>query len=448
MNNPLYNELQLMDLEPTFKTDLMRWLAWENMNGGLLAHHLLLPMAARDEPLLSFLRRGEYPKLTRWEGFEDGLFSGPKAEITAAVTTALRHPERKDAKDVIGAVPAETFDVDPKHDGLAFYNVKTLETKYALVAEQLGANRATGLQSLNYLINAHLHVAWQDSFPKGVAVLKPLPRHTSTMIEPALDLAVWLTSCPDTPMPATCPPNLPKCSPCVASHPMKISTPARYRNTTGLYTIGTVPHPYTMASLNDLKDDIDIPWVRRKMVRDLWLAELTKEHSGTGVSGAARIVTFKEAVAGDFATAHSVWLTAEREAVPRDLDWYFGFALPVNGTDTGKSETPVPGPERRPKPEHDPADGPIPTEDDLAQEPILLKRARDIGKSEDPANLALRNAIEAWNLADTEAWKFARAFLARSRVERLKWEEEERGFAGGAGSDKEVKRGGWSRWSE
>ncbi|KAI1855187.1 hypothetical protein JX266_000052 [Neoarthrinium moseri] len=449
INNPLYDELQRLNLEPTFKTDMMRWLAWENMGGGLLAHHLLFPMAPRDDAVLSYLRRGEYPVLSRWEGMDNALFAGTKTAITEAVTKALRHPERKDAKDFISAVSADTFLVDPKHEGLASYDPRTIETKFAKVGEQLGANRATGLQSLNYLINAHLHLSWLGSFPKGIAVVKPLPEHTTTMVQPALDLATWLTSCPDTPMPATCPPNLPKCSPCVATHPMKISTPARYRNTTGLYTIGTVPHPYTFAALNTLKSDIDIPWVRRKMNRDLWLAELTKEHLGTGVSGSARVITFKEAVAGDWATAHSIWLTAERETLPHDLDWYFGFAIPVNATDSGKSETPVPGPERRPKPYHDPGDGPLPTAEDLMLEPELMQKARDIGKSKEKKDIDVRNAIEAWNLADVEAWKFARAFLARSRVERLKWEEEERKYAGGAGSDKEDKRsGGWSRWTE
>jgi hypothetical protein len=447
MNNPLYAELQLMENpEPTFKADMMRWLAWENMGGGLLAHRLLFPMAARDDPLLSYLRRGEYPKLTRLEGFDDGLFASPKADITAAVTKALRSPERKDAKDFISAVPSDTFQVDPKHDGLAFYSTKTIENTYGKVNDQLGANRATGLQSLNYLINAHLHVSWLNSFPMGIAVLKPLPQHTTIMVQSALDLATWLAQCPDTPMPSSCPPNLPKCKPCVSAPPMKITTPARYRNTTGLYTVGTVPHPYTRASLNSMKNDIDIPWVRRTMERDLWLAELTKEHLGTGVSGSVRIVSFKEAVAGEWATAHSIWLTAERETLPHDLDWYFGFAIPVNST-SGQSETPVPGPERRPKIELNPADGPVASPEDLAKEPELIAHAREVGKSKLEADIVVRNAIEAWNLADTEGWKFARAFLARSRVERMKWEEEERGFVGGAGSDKESKRSSWTRWS-
>ncbi|ORY64356.1 uncharacterized protein BCR38DRAFT_434885 [Pseudomassariella vexata] len=447
MSNPLYDELQRQEVETLFKTDMMRWLAWENMGGGLLAHNLLFPMAAHEDPLLSFLRRGEYPGLIRWEGLDDGLFAGSKSEVTAAVMTALRSPEKRGAKSFIEAVPAETFAVDKTHDGVAFYNTKTVEKLYSQVADAIGTNRAAGTSSLNTLVNSHLHVTWQDLFTRGIAVLKPLPTHTTFMIEPALKLATWLSMCPDTPMPSSCPPNNPKCSPCVASHPMKISTPARYQNTTGLYTIGTVPHPYTRGTLNSLKDTIDVPWIRRDMTRDLWLAELTKELLGTGLSASARILTFKEAVAGEYATSHSVWFTAERDEPPHDLDWYFGFRIPVNATD-GKSETPVPGPERRPKPEHDPKDGPIPKDDEFAREPELLKRAKDVGKSKLEKDVKVREAIEAWNLADTEAWRFARAFLARARVERLKWEEEESKYAGGAGHDKEKKRSAWGRWGE
>ena len=40
------------------------------------------------------------------------------------------------------------------------------------------------------------------------------------------------------------------------------------------------------------------------------------------------------------------------------------------------------------------------------------------------------DATEQWNLADTEAWKFARAFSARRRVEREVWENEEQKYAG------------------
>lgn len=451
MNNPFYDELQRLEVEPGFKKDMMRWLAWENMGGGLLAHHLLLPMAAHEDPMLSFLRRGEYPGLTRWEGLDNALFAGPKVQIADAIIQALRTPQKKTAKEFIAAVTGDTFRVDPSRDSLAYYDTATIEKAYPKVAAEMTASREKGLKSLNLLINFHLHNTWQDVFSNGIAVLKPMPAHTTRMVEPALDFATKLATCSESPMPASCPPNIPKCTPCVSSHPMKITTPARYRNTTGLYTIGTVPHPYTLRTLDSQRETLDFTYIRRGIKkRDEWLYVVFQELMGTGISGSLRVVKFKDAVAGEYATSHSLWLTAEKESVPNDLDWWFGFEIPNNATDDGKSETPVPGPERRPKPEHDPADGPVPTDDDLSREPRLLDRAREVFKSKVDNDVRMRSAMEAWNLADTEAWRFARAFLARSRVERMKWEEEESRYAGGVGSDDDSGKSGssWLRWGD
>ena len=131
--------------------------------------------------------------------------------------------------------------------------------------------------------------------------------------------------------------------------------------------------------------------------------------------------------------------------MPEDLDWYFGFAIPRNATDKGESETPVPGPERRPQKKPDPKNGPVATEDDVVKEKALLKRAKEFGAERTLEEEKIRGAIEAWNLADTEAWRFARAFLERNRVERLKWEEVVRKYAGGAGAVR-GKSEGWGRW--
>lgn len=444
MNNPIYEELQRMvDIDPGLKTDVMRWLAWENMGGGLLAHYLAFPMAAHDDPLLAYLRRGEYQGLTRWDGLDDGLFAGAKSDITAAIKRVLGSSQMKDAKGFLSAMPPEedddkkTFWVDKTPKSIAYYNTDAMSKKYEKVASVITTNRAKGLDQLNQLIGSHLHLTWQNNFNKGIAVLKPLPHHTTTMIQPAVELANRLQKCTESPMQSSCPPNNPKCQPCVSAHPLKISSPPRYRNTTGLYTIGTVPHPYTMHTLNELKDTLDIPWIRRECPRDKWLAEVTKEYLGAGVGGAPRVIRFKEAVAAEFAASRSIWLPAEQD-LPNDLDWHFGFEIPVEGLDEGKSETPVPGPERRPQPVHEPADGPVAKPEELKREPELLKRARDVTSAKDKKTVALRNAIEAWNLADTEAWKFARAFLARERVERMKFEEEESKYAGGAGTEKDT----------
>lgn len=444
MRNPLYAELQQKNLEAPIRTEISRWLAWETMGTGLLCHYLTLPMANHEDPLLSYLRRGEYPLLTRFDNLESGLFSGSKPDITAAVKQALENPELKSAKDFISAVLPETFEIDPKHESLAYYNEATIKATYPKIAEEINGTGAKGLQDLSKLMVAHLHSTWQNIFSNGIAVVKPQPEHMSTIIDPALRLAEFLAQCPDSPMPASCPPNRPRCKPCVASSPLKISTPPAYRNTSGLYTIGTVPHPYTMAIMGSFRDDIDIRWIRRESDRDPWLSTLTKELLGTGVSGAPRVIKFKEAVASPHGTSHSLWVTAERD-MPLDLDWYFGFMIPRNATDGGKSETPVPGPERRPLPEHDPQDGPVPSVEDVAKEKELLKRAKEFGKARSVDEEKIKSAIEAWNLADTEAWRFARAFLARARVERLTWEEEEKPYAGGVGADRGKKDGG-SRW--
>lgn len=452
MRNPLYAELQLRDLEGPLKTEMSRWLAWENMGTGILCNYLTLPMAAYEDPLLSYLRRGEYggakdserPKLTRFENLGSGIFLGESSEITAAVKLALDNKDLKDAKDFISAVPHETFGIDPKHDSLSYYNEQTLKDKYPKIMDDVVASQGKDLKKLNKLIQSHLHTTWQNVFSDGISVLKPEPAHMSAAIEPAWNLANFLAQCAESPMPASCPPNQPRCKPCVSSTPMKISTPPWYKNTSTLYTIGTVPHPYTYASLSTPRETINIRWIRRESARDPWLTKLTQLLLGTGVSGAPRVIKFKEAVASPHGAAHSLWVTAEKE-LPRDLEWHFGFVIPNNTTDTGKSETPVPGPERRPQPEHDPKDGPVATEEEKAKERALLDRAKAFGKARTPDEEKLKGAIEAWNLADTEAWKFARAWLARSRVERLEWEEEERKYAGGAGVQR--KHGtGWGRW--
>lgn len=445
MNNPLYAELQLLDLDPALKIDISRWMAWENMGTGMLCNYLLLPMGSHEDPLLVYLRRGEYPLLTRFDKLGSGLFSGSKSDITAAVKQALSNKEGlKTAKDFISAVAPETFKIEQRHEALAYYDNTVIKDKYGKIADDITNGGANGYMILNQLTVAHLHSTWQNIFSQGIAVLKPQADHMSVVTEPALRLANFLAQCPESPLPASCPPNRPRCAPCVASTPLKISTPPAYRNTTNLYTIGTVPHPYTMALLTSFRDDINVRWIRRDSERDPWLSTLTKELLGTGVSGAPRVIKFKEAVASQYGTAHSLWITAEKD-LPTDLDWYFGFAIPRNATDTGRSETPVPGPERRPQTKPDPKDGPVPNPDDVVKEKKLLERAKDFGAARTADEEKLRGAIEAWNLADTEAWRFARAFLARARVERLKWEEEEKKYAGGAGAER-GKSEGWGRW--
>ena len=459
MNNPMYEELQkLDDMTPSLKADLMPWLAWENMGGGLLAHRLLFPMGPHHDSLLTYLRRGEFPKLTRWKDLDDGLFVGPKSDVTAAIQLAMTSSNLKEANDILAATKPDKkkddpFTVDDAPQSLAYYSQRQIQAHYGKVAEAIRESRVLGLKSLTQLITSHLHTTWQNVFSDGIAVIQPLPEHTAHLIKPAQELASQLAHCSESPMPNSCPPNLPRCTPCDDTKPLKITTPSHYANTTTLYTLGTVPHPYTTSTLTSLRPHLDIAWIRRESPRDAWITNLTATLFTAAVSSTPRILRFKEAVASDTASSSSLWLPAEHAtttAIPGaanedDLNWHFGFALPSKATYPDDPNTPnTPNTNTNKEQEE--------------QQQTLFTRAQSIVLNTKPStkgglpaptsqDLALRDAVEAWNLADTEAWRFCRAYLARQTVERRTWYEAEAKYAGGIGTDKKAARGkGWDRW--
>ncbi|OBT69775.1 hypothetical protein VE03_00722 [Pseudogymnoascus sp. 23342-1-I1] len=418
--------------------EVLRWLAWESMGGGILCSYLALPMGAFEDPLISYLRRGEFANLTRFDGLSNGLYVGPKAGVAAAIKAALAAPEISKAKEISDVVPKETFQVDEFPSSIAYYAMDVVKTKYPKIAEELPISTSKGMRLLNKLINSHLHNNWRTLFSDGIAVLKPIRTHMTAIVEPAVQLAEYLAQCPSSPIMSSCPPNNKNCKPCVAAAPMRISTPPIFRNNSKLYTIGVVPHPWTTTSADAFTTAIDVPFIRRRSNRDHWLTLATKEILGTGVSTSPRLVKFKEAVASPYGAAHSVWFTAEKD-YPDDIDWHFGFLVPRHGANDGKSQTPVPGPERRPAdPARDPLDGVLPSARDLKKERELLEYAKLMGTT--PEQQRLIRAVEAWNLGDVEAWRFVRAFMARRSVERSGWEEEERKVTGGKGSEM-VERG-------
>lgn len=451
MNNPKYQEVQRMEIDPDLKTDLSRWLAWEAMGGGMLSQYTLLPMGSKEDPLLSYLRRGEYPQLTMWKGIDNGLIAGAETDINSAIRAIMEPETLKAHKTVLAALPAGYIKVDSLSKSLAYYSPEVIAKRYSKVAESIANGRAKGLGSLHRLINSHIQIAWQNSFPEGIWVLKPFPEHTTTMVSGALKLAHSLVSCPDNPIPSSCPPQLPRCKSCsISTSSMKITTPSEYRNSSRAFTIGTVPHPWTLASVHNLRETLDLAWIRRESPRDAWLAAVMQDLLGSSVSADRRVMRFKQAVADEHDAAHALWLTAEAD-IPNDLDWHFGFTIPKQPVEKTKpppkEKEKTKKQERTDKNEEAPETHELTPEEALAQEPILLNRAKRIVALTKPtAETRLRASLEAWNLADTEAWKFARAFLARRGMEREQWEKDEAKYSGGAGSEK--GRSAWSRWRD
>lgn len=423
-----------LDVQGEIRQEILRWLAWESMNGGVLCDSLAFPMARDDDPTLSYMKQAKHPKLTRYESLRNGLYVGDKNSITDAIHAALSSKNITNSHSLHALVPAETFQVDPAPEAIAYYSTDVIRAKYGVIAKKLEESKPKGLKVLNELVNAHLHGTWKELFSHGIVVLKPLKNHMTAVLENAAALAELLAQCSDSPMPSSCPPNRKDCKPCVASIPLKTSTYPNYRNDSQVYTIAVVPHPWTSAAMEASRTDMSIRFVRRNTERDTWLRTVTRLLMGTGVSTLPRLIKMKEAVASPHGLVHSLWFTAERK-VPLGLEWNFGFTV-SNGTvaDHGYSETPVPGPERRPPPPPRTfLDGPLPSEKELLEERALFAAAKAMGRDEKETRVL--KAVEAWNLADTEIWRFVKAFNTRRELERKTWEDEERKTTGGVGSE-------------
>ncbi|KAG8626648.1 hypothetical protein KVT40_005593 [Elsinoe batatas] len=455
LNNPLYRAMQARKIEPTLETDLLRWLAWGNMGTGILSNWLAYPMCDYDASMMQFLRAGEFPALTRFKNLDTAFFVGSKKEINAAVKTALDMAQLPKGDSLVEILPKPLFKVDPDSSAIAFYGKDALQSKYKQVYEKLASKdvglKVVGEVELRKMIESHLHSTWQSIFSEGIAVLRPIPEAMTAATKPAFALAENLTTCLETPLASSCPPNIPKCKTCMTSKPMMIETPKVYRNLSDVFTIGTVPHPWTTQALIKHEPIPSMKALRRNTERDSFILALTAEVLGTGRSSYERIVYMKDSIASERGKAHSLWLTAERaldEHWRDEVSWLLGFPIATAPPNSGKSETPVPGPERRIKPADSkkkkfvPAK--MPNEQGIKREGVLVDQSRAwLKKKPSKLERRMREAVEAWNLADHELWNFVRAFAAQRRMERDKFEEEERKFAGSGGGS----RGSWGgRW--
>ena len=430
MNNPLYEGFQVKKLPPQLEADLVRWLAWGQMGTGMLANWLVLPMGSRDDHLLSYLRRGVYPKLTRYEGLGTGLFSGDKAAVNAAIQEALDSSNLKDPHSLLDAVDQGTIFVDTNPSAIAFYDASAIAEHYKPISAKLAENKAEGLLSLAKLITSHLHLTFLNTFSDGFSILTPYPKKALVLARNAHALASALRSCPPSPVPQSCPPNNLECRPCSLDSPLSITTTEFYANTSTTYTIGTIPHPFTFASLLGKTRDITTRHIRRDTDRDRWLVAVTQKVLGREIGGPARIVTFKETVAGEWGCARGLWMTEDPAPIHKDMEYHFGFTLPsfnITGITTTDSVKETGEDDHTTKKEKKVTAKEIQLQKDLldAAVEVVAKTRKKKEKT------GAKEMVEAWNLADTETWRFVRAFGARERVEREKWEEEERRFAGG-----------------
>lgn len=412
MKNPNYEVVQKLKLASKMENEVFSWLAWGHMGTGLLADFHCFPMARYDDPILMYLRRGVAPEsITRFENLKNGLYAADKSRIDAAVQSAVLKLTDQ-TQSFVDLIEPEAFKVEAP-SALAFYKSAAVTSHYPIIHEKMGQNPVNGQLALVQLINAHLHNQFHISFPAGLAVLKPFPQHTTALVEPALRLGKALIQCPESPMPESCPPNQPECHPCgAAKQPMRISQPTTYKNTTFLFTIGTLPHPYTLISLQRNSEEVTTAQIRRETTRDAWLSDVTKDHLGPELGSSYRGVIFKQVVAGDDAVGNSLWMTVESlpaqagQSLPAELldefEWQFGFKIPRGGKIDPATEND--------KDSAKSAQDHTPSEQGVGKEYELIQKAREVLKDKDTNRINIKDVAEAWNLADTEVWRFVKAY--------------------------------------
>ncbi|PQK12945.1 hypothetical protein BB8028_0003g15600 [Beauveria bassiana] len=419
-SNPLYSKLETLNVRAELKNELLRWLAWDTMDGGLLSQPVLFPMGT-DYEFLPSLRRGQYNILSRAGNMSSALFWGSREQVHAAVQTAMDSANLDSASSLLDILTADVIREQETPPVLAFYNATTIAKKYPKLALDKNKHRFGSLR--NELINAHLQSSWQNSYALGIDVIKPFPEHMNTMVRNATDLANALASCPPTPLAGSCPPNIPKCGPCGATTPLVINTPKTFMNESNVFTIGMVPHPWTRTALANMQNGFNASIIHED-VRDSWLSSVTEGLVGSHRSRYSQVLQFKKSVSGDTADTRSLWFTVE-DPFPTELDWYFGFSIPQKIIDDGRSESPVPSDHINDKDRPDLAFGPkATTELDRERELVVLERARDVvALPRATTDTRRRASLEAWHMADTEAWRFARATHDRRTLERKQWED-------------------------
>jgi hypothetical protein len=199
---------------------------------------------------------------------------------------------------------------------------------------------------------------------------------------------------------------------------MHISQPATYKNSSYVFTIGTLPHPYTLISLQQGSEEVTTRHIRRETERDPWLTEVTKDRLSNEFGGAARAVVLKQAVADDSAIGTSLWMTVESlpanngqvlpSALLDEFEWQFGFKIPRSGpTETKKEGETKESAQNTNKGSMQNAN---PSKQGIEKEYDLITKAREVLKSKETNRIGIKDVAEAWNLADTEIWRFVRAY--------------------------------------
>lgn len=406
-NNPRYETFATLSdqISPTLKTDFLTWLAWGTMETGIMVNASAIPIASYNDDFLVSLRMMQPSRQIIKAAHSSALFAADRAVVNAAIDASLNAKKLAHAKDITELVPEKLVRENKTHS-IAIYNPKTLRTRYASVWKEIEKDPAAGKLLLRNLMNSHLHLNFFNEFISGIHLVHPFAEQTAVSAKPLNKLASVLANCSafTTPILNSCPPNRRSCVPCSPQHILETKEMPEYRPYSNVFTIGLVPHPYTLATFGRESTKVNVSYIRREVPRDEYVTTVSQYLFKHGLANEENAVaTLKKNIAGP-AKARNLWFPVEwfpteegednlAADIFDDLEWHFGFLLP-----------------RHSSPEEDKTYKALYHIDDplwTLQYKLLAHAKKVVYKDEENP---VKVASEAWSVRDTGLWRFVRAF--------------------------------------
>jgi hypothetical protein len=422
MNHPKYQDFADDEqLKKTYREENKKWFGWALNGGGILMDYTVIPVVRQlgsDNDLLRIITayKDGYP---RWYNpIGRALVSSGPEYVERLLRSIIEGDEEESFRDF--------FDVyQDTDDVFAHYTAD-------FVATMSGGERKTAKQIAS-LMNTHLHHAFLKQFlNNGVAIVDPLQDSADILTIPATTIAKSLVQCPVDELSNVCPPTIRHVvnardfikknlaflqlsgsfcnNPCAEEkqHTKKSQTVIPIRDfaslpevEAGYFSIVGIPHPLTVLSMMEGDPAVTALVARKDLQRNAFLRQLASTYiPGNTVGTSYRLMLIKDAIYQVPAVTNSIWFNWEyladrdKKAFMELVEWDVGFTLPGKQESTLAVAASV--------------DDAIKGSDAIRVAHILHSsqtRVLDIsGKDKDKA------AIEAWNMADTEIWKFLAAW--------------------------------------
>ncbi|KAK9368105.1 hypothetical protein V1509DRAFT_579622 [Lipomyces kononenkoae] len=433
-SNPLYKSINEMNFGGQSKIDVMRFLAWSTSPTGILTTNRVVPMTTwPTENTWNFWRSCEFGPLTTYKDTGSGFIVGSQQAVDDFVTQSFTDASM--AK-IASAVTSNRFHVEPKTEFLAQYSPDFVPNNYKRLSED----------KLPELINAHLHSTFLSRFKQGgISVLDPFPQSAHAISFPSLAMATALATCPAVEFELYCPSNIPNCFKCSKSLRKDfVKSVSAIPDSPSTFVIITIPHPVTSIALSHSASDVTADIVRRETSRDLFVRTATSEIIKKGLGPSHRVLELKKLAAASSELLDNMYISVFESQfgfnnclVTDYFRWAVGFnfgPLMDNETSAKKQatfdavvqeiETCLPAePYIEIQTEVtrmlDPKDAKSSTQLSVSD---TITTIRDRILSADPDRKLKVQMVEAWNMADTELWRFVRALNERAESEEKIWE--------------------------